>query len=73
MKNNPWKSGLLYLAIGIVVIILSPILIPILICLYIRIVCKDPHTECNKGNHVYEKTSPTKGFTHRCKNCGLLN
>lgn len=70
-KNNPWKSGLVFLGLGIIGLILSPILIPVLIIRWF--LYKDPHIECNKGNHVYETATPTNGFTHRCKNCGLLS
>lgn len=63
------------IAIVFLVIILSPFLLPalLLVLLWLCLFSKDPHIECEKGNHKYELVTDVKGYNHRCKACGLLN
>jgi ABC-type sugar transport system permease subunit len=60
------------IAIVLLVIILSPFLLPALlvVLLWLWLFSKDPHIECEKGNHKYELISDVN--VYRCKSCGLL-
>jgi hypothetical protein len=62
------------IAIVVLVIIFSPILVPILLVILaiLWLFYKDPHIECEKGNHKFESIVNNKDFSRRCKACGLL-
>ena len=63
------------IAIILLAIIFSPILLPIflLALIWLWLFAKDPHIECEKGNHKYENIESDRGFSKRCKACGILD
>jgi hypothetical protein len=59
MRPIDWKLFISGLVIGFGAFVILAVIS------YQYLTYKDPHIECNKGNHKWED--------NRCKNCGLLN